>query len=92
MNIDLVLREEQQKRKAIKKQAGKAVLISFFACSLVFVFQLVSSFVLAALTMVHNNLTVTAASLINIFLYVIYICIPFLIASLFFKHFSPKTT
>ena len=92
MNIDLVLRDEQQKRKAIKKQAGKAVLISFFACSLVFVFQLLSSFVLAALTMVHNNLTVTAASLINIFLYVIYICIPFLIASLFFNHCLPKTT
>ena len=91
VKIDSILKLNYKYQKDIEKQARNKVSIALVACSLVFIAQLVFSFIQIDITEYFPELSNGYLSiLMDIVMYVCYIGLPFLLAFYLFK-FSKKT-
>ena len=87
MTVNSILQQENVYRKQTEKRARNKMSIALFACTLVFLAQILFSFIYAGILYYNPNYANGYMShVVDISMYVCYIGLPFLIAWLLFKN------
>lgn len=93
MNIGEVFAIEKQNKKIVGKRARMSAAICVFALALMFAFQLLAAYLQSIIqsktTVLENS---SLSFLIDIFMYIFYIAVPFGIAALIFKAYHKNTS